>query len=88
MSDVQFDEGNYSMGRFDAARTETPMLVKLLLNMRVVQNDVQANYVLIGIAVCAFAAAFFIFYKTITVHPQPRNQNVILKTTASGSLSR
>ena len=47
------EENNFSADRFVAASGELPMMVKLLLKIGVVKNEKQANYVLIGIAVCA-----------------------------------
>ncbi|GEM_PF-1879369 len=89
MSNVQFEEGNYAGGRFDAVQVETPALVKLVLKTGLVKTETQANYVLIGIAACAFTAAFIVFYKTVTQRPPPLNQNVVfIKTTKPNSASQ
>lgn len=78
MSNVQFEEGTYVGGRFDAVSAETPVLVKFLLKTGLVKTEEQANYVLIGIAVCAFLSAFVVFYRAVKVKPPPLNQNVVL----------
>ena len=82
MSNVQFEEGNYVGGRFDDTKGDTPALVRLLLKTGMVKTEEQANYVLIGVAVCAFLAAFFVFYNAVKIKPPPQNQNVVLMKTA------
>ena len=82
MSDVQFEDGSYAGGRFDKPQVNTPVLVKFLLKTGLVKTDEQANYVLIGVSVCAFLAAFIVFYNTIAIRPPPQNQNVVLMKAA------
>lgn len=82
MSNVQFEEGNYVGGRFDAVQGDTPVLVKFLLKTGIVKTEEQANYVLIGVAVCAFITAVVVFYNAIVVKPPPQNQNVVLMKSA------
>lgn len=78
MSNVQFEEGNYVGGRFDTVSADTPLLVKFLLKTGLVKTEEQANYALIGVAVCAFLAAFIVFYNAVKAKPPPQNQNVVL----------
>ncbi|MDO8482586.1 MAG: hypothetical protein Q7S86_02075 [bacterium] len=87
MSNVQFEDGSYAGGRFDSAQGDTPVLVKFLLKTGVVKTDTQANYVLIGVAVCAFIIAIVVFYKTLAVKPPPQNQNVVLMKAAKQNAS-
>ncbi|KKW08181.1 MAG: hypothetical protein UY44_C0016G0006 [Candidatus Kaiserbacteria bacterium GW2011_GWA2_49_19] len=87
MSNVQFEEGNYVGGRFDAVQKDTSVLVKFLLKIGVVKTEEQANYVLIGVAVCAFIIAIMVFYKTIAIKPPPQNQNVVLMKAAKQNAS-
>lgn len=47
-------------GRF-AQSNQAPKLVTWLLKIGVAKNETQANYILIGIAVIAFALSFYIF---------------------------
>jgi len=65
MSDVQFEENNFSgADRFAAASNQSPMLVKLLLKTGLVKDEKRANYVLIGIAVCAVLLTLFVIHSS------------------------
>ncbi|HUY62497.1 MAG TPA: hypothetical protein VMV50_01740 [Candidatus Paceibacterota bacterium] len=62
MSDIQFDEEPQYEALPRAA--QKPVLTRLALSTGVVRNDRQANYVLLGVAFIATAAAVFIFMQT------------------------
>lgn len=59
MSDVQFDDNNPS-GRFAPSVSGTPALVRLVLKTGIVKDEKQANYILIGIAVCAVLLTLYV----------------------------
>lgn len=82
MSQVQFEENNYASSRFDEFSVKTSVLVKFLLKIGLVKTEIQANYVLIGIVVCASLSAFVVFYRAVNVSP-PLNQNVLLLKAAN-----
>lgn len=64
---VEFnDESNQNKvlyGRF-AQSSQAPKLVTWLLKIGIAKNETQANYILIGIAVIAFVASFYMFFKS------------------------
>lgn len=60
MSNVEFEENNYSDNRFAPVSNEPSKLVKLILKTGLVKDEKQASYVLIGIAVCAVLLTFFV----------------------------
>lgn len=62
MSNVEFDEGNFQSNRYagQSAKMSMPAMVRLLLKTGLVKNEKQANYALIGIAVCAFLLTLYV----------------------------
>ncbi len=68
MSDVQFDEDNSSWN-LRAGQQVQPLFVRLLLKTGVVKDATQANYVLLGIAVCALLLTAWIIKSTFFSTP-------------------
>ncbi|MBI2476514.1 MAG: hypothetical protein HYV67_04730 [Candidatus Taylorbacteria bacterium] len=75
MSDVQFEENSYSTERFTPAPSGSPTLVKLLLKTGIVKNERQANYALVGIAVCATLLTLWVLKSSFNSGVRP-DQNV------------
>lgn len=88
MADVEFEDRNFAGGRFEPQATTTPVLVKFLMKTRVVQNESQANYVLIGLSVCAFVLAIVIFWNALQPPTTNLNQNVRIPSSAVRGISR
>jgi len=62
MPDVQFEEQNFRDPRYMSVQNKTPKMVGFLLRMGWAKNDKQANYILIGISICAFALTFIVLF--------------------------
>ena len=65
MSEVEFDNSEsqskmlYSKWQ---ASNEQPMMVRWLINKGIVKNAAQANMILLGIAIVAFALSLYFFF--------------------------
>lgn len=60
MSDVQFEENNFSDQRVRLSQGKASVFVRFLLKKGIVKTEKGANYLLLTIAVSAFVASFFI----------------------------
>ena len=76
MSDVEFEENNFPVGRPFQEASPTPVLVSLLFKTGVVKSEKQANYVLIGISVCAIILTIIIIRSSFGGGAS--NQNVVV----------
>lgn len=77
MSNVEFEDGSFTAERFNVPSVGVPVSVRFLLKIGLVKDENQANYVLIGISVCALALAVWVF-KDAMASPRPApSQNVI-----------
>ena len=71
MSNVEFEENNFAGRGLEPSLGDTPALVKLILKTGLVQDEKQANYVLIGISITAFLLTVLVIYKGILGSPAP-----------------
>ena len=76
MSNVEFEDNDFPGGRPVSESSGTPTLVRILLKFGVVKDEKQANYVLIGIAVCAVILTLFVIKGSFGGRPNP-NQNAV-----------
>lgn len=60
MPNVEFDENNLPGGRFTPEAGQSPGLVKFIIKSGIVKDEKSANYILIGIAVCAILLTIFV----------------------------
>lgn len=74
MSNVEFEENNFPGNRFVEA-SKSPVMVKFILQTGLVKDEKQANYVLIGVAVCAFLLTLYVIKD---MFGGPANQNIIV----------
>jgi hypothetical protein len=65
MPNVEFDENNFPSSNFQSQSNSTPALVGLIMKLGMAKTEQQANYVLITIAVCAFAATIYVIVKML-----------------------
>ncbi len=72
MSTIQFDEENnqhYTSRRILGERVQ-PKMVSTLLKLGVIKSEKQAGYVLLGIAIVAFALSAYLIF-TVVLPPTP-----------------
>ncbi len=76
MSNVQFEENNLPGDRL-VPSGGLPTLVKLLLKTGLAKSEKQANYVLIGIAVCAVLLTVYVIKSSFGSSGARLNRNVL-----------
>ncbi len=72
MSNVEFEENNFSVGIPLQQATTTPTLVRLILKTGIAKDEKQANFVLIGVAVSAFLLTVYVIYSSFFSRPTPK----------------
>ena len=77
MSDVEFEDRSFAADRFNVTSRPVPVLVRFLMKIGLVETEDQGNYVLIGIAVCAFALAVWVFKDALAAPKPAVSQNVV-----------
>lgn len=77
MPNVEFDENNLPMGRFTPGVGQSPGLVKLVIKLGIAKDERNANYVLIGIAVCAILLTIFVLKNSFSGSRSRQNSAII-----------